>query len=401
MYHDPKVFGYLVPIMEGAGAISQVGERIKSMGAAKVLLVHDKNLKELGLVDKVTMRLHESGIKWVSFDKVLPDPSDTLVEEGSALAHMEKIDGIIAIGGGSAIDTAKGIDLLMNNPAPLSQYYAVGLKLNPGVPFIAIPTTSGTGSEVTAMGTISTEGGRGLKKAVWPPLSKRIAIIDPEILTGMPYGLTVSTGIDAMAHAMEAMTSLLSTPTGDTLAMDAIRTIIKWLPVAANEPENLEARAKMAHAAAMAGIAFTNNGIHLGHSVAEIIGAKFHVPHGYACAATLPSTMEYAAKYRPAKVKMIAEAMGYEVPPFFDYEDIGSLVGNAIRSFKTQLNIKGLDKFGIKYEDLVNEEVAEMIRINPTSKICPNPPTIEEIMTVLSDSSAALSQGERKALSYT
>ncbi len=383
MYHDPKVFGYLVPIIEGAGTISLVGDRIKAMGASKVLIVHDKNLKDLGLIDKVTAPLDSAGVAWISFDKVLPDPPDTIIEEGSIFAHNEKIDGIIAVGGGSAIDTAKGIDLLMNNPAPLSQYYAVGLKVNPGVPFIAIPTTSGTGSEVTGMGTISTEGGRGLKKAVWPALCNRMAIIDPEILTSMPRGLTVSTGLDAMSHAMEAMTSLLSTPTGDSLAKDAIRTIVKWLPVAADEPENIEARANMAHAAAMAGVAFTNNGIHLGHSVAEILGAKFHAPHGYACAATLPGTMEYAAKYRGKKVRMIAEAMGLSVPDYISDEDAGVLLGNAIRSFKRLLKIKPLSEFGVKYDEAVTAEVAEMIRVNPTSKICPNPPTTEEIMTIL------------------
>ncbi|MBQ3378886.1 MAG: iron-containing alcohol dehydrogenase [Clostridia bacterium] len=395
MYYDPKLFEYLVPIMEGAGYISLVGERIKKLGATKVIIVHDKNLKEIGIVDKVTNSLDAAGIKWVSFDKVLPNPHDQLCEEGSALAHKENIDGIIAIGGGSAIDTAKGIDLLTNNPPPLSQYFgqitgrAGDIQPKPGLPFIAIPTTSGTGSEMTGMGTITMDGGKGEKRAIWPKLShdKRLALIDPEILTGMPYGLTVSTGMDAMAHAMEAMTNLIQGPMGDTFAMEAIRTIVKWLPVAAKEPTNIKARAKMAHAAALAGVAFTNCGLHIGHSAAEIIGAVFHqVPHGNCCAAVLPATVEFAAKDKPEKIRMMAEAMGIDIPDSASDEEAGHIVGDAIRALNTSLGVKRVADFGVTREELVTDEIAERIRTNPSSKTCPHPPTIEEIKALLEDS---------------
>ncbi|MBQ4249408.1 MAG: iron-containing alcohol dehydrogenase [Clostridia bacterium] len=395
MYYDPKLFEYLVPIMEGSGYISFVGERIKKMGATKVIIVHDKNLKELGIVDKVTDSLEAAGIKWVSFDKVLPNPHDLLCEEGSALAHKEKVDGIIGIGGGSAIDTAKAIDLLMNNPPPLSRYFgqitgrAGDIQPEPGVAFIAIPTTSGTGSEMTSMGTITMDGGKGEKRAIWPKLthSKRLALIDPDILTGMPYGLTVSTGMDAMAHAIEAMTNLIQGPMGDSFAMEAIRTIVKWLPVAAKEPTNLKARTKMAHAAALAGVAFTNCGLHIGHSAAEIIGAVYHqVPHGNCCAAVLPATVEFAAKDKPEKIQMIAEAMGIEIPEGTSDEAAGRMVGDAIRDMNKKLGVKKVSDFGVTYEGLVTDEIAERIRTNPSSKTCPHPPTIEEIKALLADS---------------
>lgn len=386
MYNDPKVFGFFIPVIEGQGCVSLAAQRMKKWNVKKVLVVHDKNLKELGIVDKVTKPLENEGISWISFDRVLPDPSDTLVEEGADFAHEHKIDGIIAIGGGSSIDTAKGINLLMNNPAPLSRYFAVGIDVEPGIPFIAIPTTSGTGSEMTAMGTISTEGGKGQKRACWPNIPDRLAIIDPEILIGMPRGLTVSTGLDAMAHSVEAMTNLLALPMGDSVAMESIRTIVKWLPIAANDPKNLEARAQMAHAAALGGIAFTNCGLHIGHSTAEIIGALFHVPHGNCCAAVLPSTIEYSAKYRPNKVRLIAEAMGITISPQASNEEIGRATADAVRALARTLSVKTIKDYGIEHDALVNERVAELVATNPSSKTCPNPPTIEEIMTILEDS---------------
>lgn len=342
-----------VPTLMGSGASLRTGLKVKQMGLKKVLLVYDKGLKDVGIADIIADNLKNAGIEIVIYDKVLPDPPDTMVEEGALIARSENIDGIVAVGGGSSMDTAKGINVLINNEPPIMQYFGVQKNLKPGVPMIFIPTTSGTGSEVTNMCVISCTS-RGNKDSVVSPVCVAdLAIVDPDLTMGLPPRMTAATGVDALAHAVESITGAQANPLSDALARDAIRTIAKWLPVAYKDGSNIEAREQMILASTFAGMAFTNGLVHLGHSIGHTLGAKFHIPHGIGCAIALPEVIEYTSKTEYKKVRMICECLGADVAEDASPEEIGAEAKKALRSLIKSVGIPNLKELGISLEDVL------------------------------------------------
>lgn len=344
-------FGVFVPIIMGRGASYRTGLKVRELGCKKVMVVYDKGLKELGITDVILDNLHNAGVETISFDGVVPDPPDTIVEAAAALAKKEGIDGIVAVGGGSAIDSAKGINVLMNNEPPIMKYFGIQKNLKKGVPMVFIPTTSGTGSEVTNMCVISCTSMGNKDSVVSPVCVGSLAILDPELTIGLPPKLTAATGIDALAHAVEAITGGQANPLSDALAREAIRIIAKWLPVAYRDGKNIEAREYMILASTYAGMAFTNALVHLGHCIAHALGASFHIPHGIACAVTLPEVIEYTSKTEFKKVRMICECLGVDVSEEATAEAIGETARKALRSLIKSLDIPNIKELGITLED--------------------------------------------------
>jgi len=346
-------YNVFVPVIMGSGASLRTGLKVRELGCKKVMVVYDKGLKATGIPDTIVENIKNAGIDTVCFDGVLPDPPDTMVEEAADIARKEEIDGIVAVGGGSAIDTAKGINVLINNEPPIMQYFGVQKNLRPGVPAVFIPTTSGTGSEVTNMCVISCTS-LGKKDSVVSPICvAKLAILDPDLTLGLPPKMTASTGIDALAHAAESLTGGHSNPLSDALAREAIRIIAKWLPIAYRDGSNLEARENMLLASMFAGMAFTNALVHLGHSIAHTLGAIFHIPHGVACGVTLPEVIEYASKTEYKKVRMICECLGAEVADDATPEEIGAVARDALRSLIKAVEIPNIKELGISLEDAV------------------------------------------------
>ena len=323
------------------------------MGCKKVLVIYDKGLKDVGIADTIVENLQNSGIATIVFDKVLPDPPDTVIEEAAEIARAEEVDGIVAVGGGSSMDTAKGINVLINNPPPIMQYFGVQKNLNKGLPMVFIPTTSGTGSEVTNMCVVSCTS-RGNKDSIVSPVCVgTLAIIDPELTLGLPPKMTAATGVDALAHAVESMTGGNSNPLSDALARETIRAIVKWLPVAYKDGSNLEAREQMILASMYAGMAFTNGLVHMGHSIGHTLGAHFHIPHGLACAAALPEVIEYSSRTEWKKVAMICECFGVQVEENATPEEIGTMAKNHLRSFLKSVGIPNMKELGLQLEDIM------------------------------------------------
>ncbi len=342
-----------VPAIMGSGSSLRTGIKVRELGCKKVLLVYDSGLKAVGIADTILENLQNAGIETVIFDGVLPDPPDTMIEEAAEMARSKAIDGIVAIGGGSAIDTAKGINVLINNAPPIMKYFGVQKNLKPGVPMIFIPTTSGTGSEVTNMCVVSCTS-RGNKDSVVSPVCVgTLAILDPELTIGLPPKMTSATGVDALAHAVESLTGAHSNPLSDALARDSIRLIAKWLPIAYKDGTNLEAREHMLLASMFAGMAFTNALVHLGHSIGHTLGAKFHLPHGIACAIVLPEVMEYASKTESKKVRMVCECLGVNLAEDATPEEIGVTTKKAVRSLLKSLELPNLKELGIPYEEVI------------------------------------------------
>lgn len=349
------VYEIFVPMIMGEGASLRTGLKVRELGCQKVMVVYDKGIKDAGIAVKIVDNLENAGIKTVCFEDVVPDPPDTMIEKAAEQARKENVDGIVAVGGGSAMDSAKGINVLINNPPPIVQYFGIQKNLKPGVPMVLIPTTSGTGSEVTNMAVVfATQLSKKDSIVSSVCCLASLAIIDPELTLGLTPKLTAVTGVDALAHAVESLTGGHANPMSDALAREAISTITRWLPVAYANGNDYEAREALMMASTHAGMAFTNALVHLGHCIGHALGAAFHVPHGVACAATLPEVIEYAAVTESKKVKIICECMGTDVPDDALPEEIGKIGKNTMRKFLKSVDIPNLKALKLSLEDAMS-----------------------------------------------
>jgi len=374
-------YGVFVPTVMGSGTSLRTGLKIRELGCRKVLVVFDKGLKAVGIADTIVENIQNAGIETICFDGVLSDPPDTMIEEAAEMARSAGIDGIVAVGGGSTIDSAKGINVLINNEPPIMKYFGVQKNLKPGVPMVFIPTTSGTGSEVTNMCVITCTS-RGNKDSVVSPVCVgKLAIIDPDLTLGLPPKMTAATGVDALAHAVESLTGGQSNPISDVLAREAIRAINKWLPIAFRDGSNLEAREQMILASMFAGMAFTNGLVHVGHSIGHALGAQFHIHHGIACAVTLPEVIEYTAKTEWKKVCMICECLGVEVSDDATPEEIGALARAAIRTLMKSVEIPNMKELGIPFDAL--SKIAPLVTGDPGFALAPYRITTAKVAEML------------------
>lgn len=318
------------------------------------MLVTDKGVKEVGHADKVANSLKEAGIEVIIWDGALQDCPEDTVREAAKICRENKVDGIVGVGGGSVLDTAKAVAAVVPNGDDVLDdiaLYITGQKqyANPRLKQLLIPTTAGTGSEstfVSVVTSVKNDGKIGL------PSPADYAIVDPELTLGCPAYITAYTGLDAFAHANEALTEKKNNPHSDMLAYEAIRLISKWLPVAVNDINNLEARENLAFASNIAGIAFNESGVHLGHALAHQLGHIYHLPHGVSCALLTPAVIEFAAKTYPEKIKKIGEAMGIEVKSE-DPEEIGKIVADAVRELVREVKIPTFKELGLTREQVL------------------------------------------------
>lgn len=370
-----------VPALMGSGSSLRTGLKVRELGCNKVLVVYDKGLKDVGISDKIVENLNAAGIETICFDGVLPDPPDIMIEGAAEIAREGNIDGIVAVGGGSAIDTAKGINVLIHNQPPIAQYFGIRNDLRPGVPMVFLPTTSGTGSEVTNMCVI-TRMATGAKNSVTSRVCiGSIAILDPDLTLGLPSQITAATGFDAFCHAAEALTSGHENPLSDALARDAIRTISDYLPIAVTDGCNSIAREKMIIASMLAGMAFTNALVHLGHAFGHTIGARFHISHGIACAVALPQIIEFASVTESHKVRMIGECMDVEIAKDATPEEIGNLTSQAILKLKKDINMPTMKDLDFTLEDLL--KIAPLVSQDLSFALSPRRMTTSQVAEIL------------------
>lgn len=367
------------PILCGAGTISLLGEEVKKLGCTKVMIVSDETVAKLDGYSKAKESLTNAGIEIVEFKKVIADPPDYIINEGGEIAKTEKIDGIVAIGGGSPMDAAKGINVLINNPAPVNQHFGNPFYTQ-GVPVIMVVTTAGTGSESTSIGVI-TDTINNVKNSVI--CNSTLGILDPEITTSVPADVTANTGMDTISHAAEAITAKYPNPKSEVLASDAIKKVFASLEVAINDGKNVEARENLLIASNFAGLAFNDSLVHLGHAIAHSIGAKFHIPHGSVCALALPEVMKYVSEIKADKVKIVGEAMGISFNGKETDLEIGEIVAAEIRKFAKKIGIKSLEEQEIRKEDLIS--TADMVLTDGCYNFVPKQLIKEEIEVILED----------------
>ena len=305
-----EVFG--ANVVFGWKELEKLGEHVGSFGKHKALIVSDKGVTALRIPERVSTILKKAGIDSVPFSDVAENPTDVNVLDGTKLYESEACDMIIGVGGGSPMDAAKGIQVSVSHPAPLSTYYGVeGIAriVNPMPPLVEIPTTSGTGSE-TSKGAVITDTAQNVKRLVRPGMPA-LALVDPELTVGMPPALTAATGMDAMSHHVEAFLSRQYQPVAEAIALEGIRLVAEFLVTAVEDGQNREARSQMAMASSLGSIAF-QKGLGVTHSLAHQLSTEYGIHHGVANAVLLPYTMAFNRDAVERKMVRIAFAMGAE-----------------------------------------------------------------------------------------
>lgn len=373
-------FTQAVPVLVGKGAVRELARRLKEeFGSKKVMAVYDPGVKGAGLSEKLLEALKEQDLAYECYDKVERDAPDYSVDELGNMIRENGCDVIVALGGGSTLDTAKGAaiiacnggkirDYMIQRPARLSggdtaAGFAKASIHKQTMPLITIPTTSGTGSEIRLTGVIhDTE--LHMKDIV--EYTPRLAVQDPELLTTMPPFITATTAFDAMAHANESMTSIMGKEKlrNTILGAGVTQTVFEWLPVAIAEPENLVAREKLAVASTLAALCSLDGLAHVGHNTADSFNYNFDLPHGYACSLTLPPAIELTAPYATDSVRHIALAQGISLTGNETPEELGSMVADKYRELAHKVGIPPIRSKGISREDMLQKKVVDDIFLN-------------------------------------
>jgi alcohol dehydrogenase class IV len=338
-------------LITGSGSLKNAGDEIKKLGVKKGLLVTDKVINEMGLLEGVKKALTDSSIEFVIYAGITTEPTVDFVNDGLQAFKENGCEFVLAFGGGSAIDTAKAVAVMVTNEGSIENYMGLNRIPKKGVPLIAIPTTAGTGSEVTIY-TIIKDTKTDVKMLLGSPfLLPRISIVDPLLTLSCPRDLTAAVGIDALTHAVEAYVSLKAQAMSDIFCLSAIELISGNLRQAFSNGNNLEAREKVMIGALQAGIAFSNSSVALVHGMSRPIGAYFHVPHGVSNAALLGVVTGFSLIGNPARYAHIAKAMGENVTELADLE-AAELADKAIKRLIGDVKIPTLKKLGVHEKDL-------------------------------------------------
>lgn len=338
----------------GFGCRSAIADEIKNRGFKKVLVVTDPMLLKIGVAKKVTDVLDGAGIAYEVFSSLKPNPTVKNVQDGVAAFKKAGADCLVAIGGGSAMDTGKGISIVAANPdfADVCSLEGVAPTKNRGIPLIALPTTAGTAAEVTINYVITDEDHRKKMVCVDPKDIPIIAAVDAELMMGLPKGVTAATGMDALTHAIEGYITKAAWSMTDMVHLEAIRLIQKHLRAAVANGNDKVAREGMALAQYTAGMGFSNVGLGIVHSMAHPLGAFYDTPHGVANALLLPFVMEYNKVAAKAKYAEIAKAMGVDITGM-DADQAADAAIAAVRKLSLDVGIpQKLHEIGVKEEDL-------------------------------------------------
>lgn len=344
----------------GCGASKTVGDQLKGFGAKKALIVTDKGLSKAGVADTIKKYIVDAGLQAVIFDGAEPNPTDLNVADGLKVYKENGCDSIVTLGGGSSHDCGKGIGIVVSNGGNIRDYNGIDTVKKPMPTFIGINTTAGTGSEMS-LGCVITNTDTHTKMVVWsinvPPA---VAINDTELMVGMPPALTAATGMDALTHAVEAYVGLGANPKSDALALQAIRLVVKYLPKAVANGQDLVARNGMAYAEYLAGEAFTSAGLGIAHSLAHQPGSFIGLPHGVCNAIFLPLVCEFNMIACVEKYADVAEAMGVNICGLTPRD--AALAGiEAIRKLSSDIGIpSGLAELGMKESDIPKLAEASM-----------------------------------------
>jgi len=373
------IFRCPTKIVFGKGVVQDVGGEVDELGSKRTMIVTDKRLVETDLYSQVKKALGKRYIG--TFSAVEPDTGLHIVNEGTDTARKLNIDCLVSVGGGSVIDTAKGIAIPLKGGGRLEDYDGFQLLTEPAIPHIAIPTTAGTGSEVTFSAIIKDHQKK--RKLIFADthIIPNVALLDPLMTVGMPSKLTASTAMDAMSHAVESMHALQRIPIGDAFALHAIHLIVNYLPRVMEDGKDLIARGQMLIAACIVGAAISNAQVGLVHALAHSVGGRFGVPHGVANSILLPHGILYNLDACPEIYAAIARALGVNTKGMSD-EDAGKKAAHAIWELTKKAGLpQKLREVGVPEDGL--EEVADLAMSDGAIVYNPKPMDTDENLKVL------------------
>ena len=365
----------------GRGSRNKLGEELRTRGHQKVLIVSDYSLMEAKVTEKVIDVIDKAGITYFVYNHVKPNPTVKNVQDGLTLAEINNVDAIVAVGGGSVIDTAKAISIIMTNTehSGVTSLDGAVETRNKGLPLFALPTTAGTAAEVTINYVITDE--TNMKKMVCVDVHDIpvCAIIDPDLMQSMPQSLASTTGMDALTHAMEGYITKAGWLIPDMFHINAMALIYKNLEKAANEKDDI-AIEKMAYAQYIAGMGFSNVGLGIVHSMAHSLGAFFDTPHGLANSILLPHVMRFNGQVCPDLFRNMGRAFGLNMEGLNDYEVIETIV-DAIQELSKSMNIpQRLRDVGIP------KEMIPQLAVQAINDACtpgnPREVTVDDLITI-------------------
>ena len=370
--HMGQITSFFIPTVTlvGQNCSTQIPDRLKSLGGKKPLIVTDQGIVAVGILKQITDILDAAGMQYAVYDKTVPNPTDKNVEEATEAYKSNGCDSLITLGGGSSHDCGKGVGFVVGNGGTIHDYEGVDKSSKPFPPYVAVNTTAGTASEMTRF-CIITDTSRKVKMAIvdWR-CTPSVAIDDPVLMMGMPPSLTAGTGMDALAHAVEAYVSTGATPLTDACAEKAMEYINRYLRRAVANGKDMEAREGMCYAQYLAGMAFNNASLGHVHAMAHQLGGFYDLPHGECNAILLPHVCEYNLISSRRRFGRIAKLLGERVDGLSP-TDASQAAIKAIRILSKDVGIPaGLIALGKKYGKEVKEEDIPTMTANAQKDAC-------------------------------
>ncbi|RLC38501.1 MAG: alcohol dehydrogenase [Candidatus Nealsonbacteria bacterium] len=382
-----KPFKYEMPtkIIFGCGVVNQTGKEVGKLGVKKVLIVTDKGLIKAGILSSLEDSLKSREIKYIIYDQVKPNSSSKIVTEGTNIAKEENCKLVIGIGGGSSMDTAKAVAAMVTNQGNIMDYAGIDKIKNQPLPNIVIPTTAGTGSEVTRWAVISDKE-KNCKAGIGSfKIMAKVAICDPQLTISLPSHITAETGMDALTHAIESYVCTATQPISEALAEKSISLINKYLRIAVANGKNIEAREGMLMGSLTAALAFNETRLGIAHSWASPLGAYFPISHGLVNSILLPNVMEYNLIGNPEKFARIALLMRENIERL-NLMDAARKAVKAVRDLSTDIGLPQRLKEVIDINEEDIRKVANEALQSGNNLVNPRKPTLEDMIKICKNS---------------
>ena len=365
-------------MMFGPGSLKVLGDELNMRGLKYPIIITDKGVTGAGVTSAVEAVVKEAGLECAIWDGCISDAPTDSVNEAAVVIRESKADCIIALGGGSSMDTAKAASLIVKDCKPILEIMGEPPR-DPDLPLFTIPTTSGTGSEVTIVAVLVNS--EDSKKCGVVITGATMAIVDPELTVGVPPGMTAMTGMDVVAHAAEAITGVMRNPMSDLRGYEALRLVNAHLYDAVKNGANMAAREGMSLASSLAGLAFSDSITTLGHAISQAAAAVHHLHHGLLCGLATPPQLELFAAFVPERVRKIGEIFGAVIPYDAAPGEIGRITADKIRAFMSQIGIPSLKQLGYAREDFV--DLADLLMDEMMKDFSPCPITRDVACDVL------------------
>jgi len=365
----------------GPGALALAGRYARNLGARRPLVVSDPGVRAAGWTDRVLDSVREHGLAAVLFDRVSPNPRDSEVMAGAEAYRAEDCDAIVAVGGGSPMDCAKGIGIVVSNGRPVLAFEGVDNVETPGPPLVCVPTTAGSSADVSQFAIVNDTTRRVKIAIVSKTMVPDVSLIDPATTTTMDHDLTAHTGLDALTHAVEAYVSNAHSPVSDLFALEAVRRIAANLPRALDAPGDLAARAGMMLGSMYAGLAFSNAILGAVHAMAHSLGGLKDLPHGLCNAILLDQVADFNFAAAPDRYVAVARALGGRVPEDAAPDQAKAATLATLRDFKRRAGVTaGLAELGVTRRDLA--VLAEFAAADPCLATNPRTPSREDLVGI-------------------